>query len=149
MEILIVAVLISSISIYGALAQKRLFFKLGYFLFSILAVTSLVPSFDTDPLLSITTLALMLTIGILSFPGKTNLSDYTLNEEAKGLVKSFQTRTLLSLSVINLLAVFIVKWDPNMPEGITENMRIIPMIMHGILGILPLYVLLGKSKIKP
>jgi len=149
MEILIVAVLISSISIYGALAQKRLFFKLGYFLFSILAVTSLVPSFDTDPLLSITTLALMFTIGILSFPGKTNLSDYTLNEEAEGLVKSLHTRTLLSLSVINLLAVFIVKWDPNMPEGITENMRLIPMIMHGILGILPLYVLLGKSKIKP
>jgi hypothetical protein len=39
-----------------------------------------------------------------------------------------------------------VKYDPNMPEGITESMRIYPMIMHAVLGILPIIVLIRMSK---
>jgi hypothetical protein len=33
-----------------------------------------------------------------------------------------------------------------MPEGITESMRIYPMIMHAVLGILPLFVLFRMSQ---
>ena len=71
------------------------------------------------------------------------------NERDHPLVKSFMLRTLFSLFVINVLAIFLVKFDPNMPEGITESMRIYPMIMHAVLAILPLIVLFRmSSKIK-
>ena len=146
MEILIVAILISSISIYGAIKLIRLYFMLGYFLFSILAITSLMPVFSDDPYLAITSLALFSVMGIISFPAKKNIADYNVNSEALPLVKSFMLKTLLSLSVINILAIFLVKYDPNMPEGITEEMRIIPMIMHGVLGVLPIIVLFRLSK---
>ena len=146
MEILIVAIVISAISIYGAIMLKRLYFLLGYFLFSILALTSLIPTYNDDKMLALTSIALFLVMGIISFPAKKNISDYEMNEEAKPLVKSFMLKTLLSLSAVNLIAIFLVKFDPNMPEGITESMRIYPMIMHAVLGILPLFVLFRMSQ---
>lgn len=146
MEILIVAIVISAISIYGAVMLKRLYFLLGYFLFSILALTSLIPTYNDDKMLALTSVALFLVMGIISFPAKKNISDYKMNEEAKPLVKSFMLKTLLSLSAVNLIAIFLVKFDPNMPEGITESMRIYPMIMHAVLGILPLFVLFRMSQ---
>ena len=146
MEILIVAIVISAISIYGAVMLKRLYFLLGYFLFSILALTSLVPTYNDDKMLALTSVALFLVMGIISFPAKKNISDYKMNEEAKPLVKSFMIKTLLSLSAVNIIAIFLVKFDPNMPEGITESMRIYPMIMHAVLGILPLFVLFRMSQ---
>ncbi|MCH1406177.1 MAG: hypothetical protein L7U67_02765 [Schleiferiaceae bacterium] len=146
MEILIVAIVISAISIYGAVMLKRLYFLLGYFLFSILALTSLIPTYNDDKMLALTSIALFLVMGIISFPAKKNISDYRMNEEAKPLVKSFMLKTLLSLSAVNLIAIFLVKFDPNMPEGITESMRIYPMIMHAVLGILPLFVLFRMSQ---
>ncbi len=145
MEILIVAILISSISIYGTIILKRLYFLLGYFLFSLPAITSFIPIFDNDPYLALTSFALFLVLAILSFPAKKNITDYNVNNEAAPLVKSFVLRTLFSLSVINLIAIFLVKYDSNMPEGITESMRIIPMIMHAVLGILPIVVLFRIS----
>ncbi len=148
MEILIVAILISSISIYGTITLKRFYYMLGYFLFSLLAITSFIPTFDNDPYLALTSLALFLVLAILSFPAKKNIADYNVNNEAAPLVKSFVLRTLFSLSVINLIAIFLVKYDSNMPEGITESMRIIPMIMHAVLGILPIVVLFRMSKKK-
>lgn len=146
MEILIVAIVISAISIYGAVMLKRLYFLLGYFLFSILALTSLIPTYNDDKMLALTSIALFLVMGIISFPAKKNISDYKMNEEAKPLVKSFMLKTLLSLSAVNLIAILLVKFDPNMPEGITESMRIYPMIMHAVLGILPLFVLFRMSQ---
>jgi hypothetical protein len=145
MEILIVAIIISCISIYGAIKLKRFYFMLGYFLFSILALTSLIPSFNDDPYLSITSLALFTVLGIISFPAKKNIADYNINSEAMPLVKSFMFKTLLSLFVINVLAIFLVKFDPNMPEGITESMIIYPMIMHAVLAILPILVIVRLS----
>ena len=146
MEILIVAIVISAISIYGAVMLKRLYFLLGYFLFSILALTSLIPTYNDDKMLALTSIALFLVMGIISFPAKKNISDYEMNEKAKPLVKSFMIKTLLSLSVVNIIAILLVKFDPNMPEGITESMRIYPMIMHAVLGILPLFVLFRMSQ---
>ena len=147
MEILIIAILISAISIYGAVMLKRLYFLLGYFLFSLLALSSLIPTFNNDKILSLTSIALFLVMGIISFPAKKNISDYEMNEEAKPLIKSFMLKTLLSLSVINIIAIFMVKFDPNMPEGITESMRVYPMIMHGVLGVLPLYIIVKMSQL--
>jgi len=146
MEILIVAIVISAISIYGALMLKRLYFLLGYFLFSLLALTSFISTCNDDKMLALTSIALFLVMGIISFPAKKNISDFEINDEAKPLVKSFMLKTLLSLSAVNLIAVFLVKYDPNMPKGITESMRIYPMIMHGVLGVLPLYVLVRMSQ---
>lgn len=146
MEILIVAIVISAISIYGAVMLKRLYFLLGYFLFSLLALTSLIPTYNDDKMLALTSIALFLVMGIISFPAKKNISDYEMNEEVKPLVKSFMLKTLLSLSAVNLIAILLVKYDPNMPDGITESMRIYPMIMHGVLGVLPLYVLVRMSQ---
>ena len=124
MEILIVAILISSISIYGTITLKRFYFMLGYFLFSLLAISSLMPTFNEDPYLTLTSLALFLVLGIISFPGKKNIAEYKINSEAAPLIKSFVLKTLLSLSTINFIAIFLVKYDTNMPEGITESMRI-------------------------
>jgi uncharacterized membrane protein len=148
MEILIVAILISSISIYGTITLKRFYFLLGYFLFSLLAISSLMPIFNEDPSLSITSLALFVVLGIISFPARKNIADYNINSEAAPLVKSLVLRILLSLSVVNLLAILLVKYDQNMPEGITESMRIYPMVMHAVLGILPLIVLFRMSRNK-
>ena len=148
MEIFIVSILISSISIYGAITLKRFYFLLGYFLFSLLAISSLMPTFNEDPSLSITSLALFLVLGIISFPARKNIADYNINSEAAPLVKSLVLRILLSLSVINFLAILLVKYDQNMPEGITESMRIYPMVMHAVLGILPLIVLFRMSRNK-
>ena len=147
MELLIIAIIISSISIYGTIVLKRFYFILGYFLFSILAITSFIPLLNDDPMLSITSLALFLVSGIISFPAKKNITDYTINTEAAPLVKSFMLRTLFSLSTINLLAIFLVYYDQNMPEGMTEDMKIYGMIMHAILGVLPLIVMMRMSKI--
>lgn len=146
MEILIIAILISSISIYGTITLKRFYFMLGYFLFSILAISSLMPTFNEDPYLTLTSLALFLVLAIISFPGKKNISDYKINSEAAPLIKSFVLRTLLSLSTINFISIFLVKYDTNMPEGITESMRIYPMVMHAVLGMLPFIVLFRLSK---
>ena len=146
MEILIIAILISSISIYGTITLKRFYFMLGYFLFSLLAIGSLMPTFNEDPYLTLTSLALFLVLAIISFPGKKNISDYKINSEAAPLIKSFVLRTLLSLSTINFIAIFLVKYDTNMPEGITESMRIYPMVMHAVLGMLPFIVLFRLSK---
>ena len=146
MEILIVAIIISAISIYGAVMLKRLYFLLGYFLFSLLALTSLIPTFNDCEMLALTSIALFLVMGIISFPAKKNISDYEINDESKSLVKSFMLKTLLSLSAVNLIAILMVKYDPNMPDGMTESMRIYPMIMHGVLGVLPLYVLVRMSQ---
>ena len=148
MEILIVAILISSISIYGTITLKRFYFMLGYFLFSLLAISSLMPTFNEDPYLTLTSLALFLVLAIISFPGKKNISEFKINSEAAPLIKSFVLRTLLSLSTINFIAIFLVKYDTNMPEGITESMRIYPMVMHAVLGILPFIVFLRLSKNK-
>ncbi len=147
MSILIIAILISAISIYGAVMLKRLYFLLGYFLFSLLALSALIPTFNNDKMLSLTSIALFLVMGIISFPAKKNISDYEMNEEAKPLIKSFMLKTLLSLSIVNIIAIFMVKFDPNMPEGITESMRVYPMIMHGVLGVLPLYVIVKMSQL--
>lgn len=119
---------------------------LGYFLFSLLAITSLMPAFSDDKYLALISLALFLVLAIISFPAKKNIADYEINAEARPLIKSLMLRTLLSLSVINLIAILLVKFDTNMPEGMTEDMKIYPMIMHGILGILPLYVLARMSQ---
>ena len=146
MEILIIAILISSISIYGTITLKRFYFMLGYFLFSLLAISSLMPTFNEDPYLTLTSLALFLVLAIISFPGKKNISDYKINSEAAPLIKSFVLRTLISLSTINFIAIFLVKYDTNMPEGITESMRIYPMVMHAVLGMLPFIVLFRLSK---
>lgn len=148
MEILIVAILITSISIYGTIKLKRFYFMLGYFLFSILAITSLIPTLEEDPYQAITSLALFLVLGIISFPARKNIADYKINSEVAPLVKSFVLRTLLTLSTINFLAILLVKYDPNMPEGITESMRIYPMIMHAVLGMLPLIAIYIMSKKK-
>ena len=136
MEILIVAILISSISIYGTITLKRFYFLLGYFLFSLLAISSLMPIFNEDPSLSITSLALFVVLGIISFPARKNIAHYNINSEAALLVKSLVLRILLSLSVINFLAILLVKYDQNMSEGITESMIIYPMVTHAALGIL-------------
>ena len=88
-------------------------------------------------------------LGIISFPARKNIADYEINSQAMPLVKSFMLRTLFSLFVINVLAIFLVKFDPNMPEGLKESMRIYPMIMHAVLAILPIIVLVRmSSKIK-
>ena len=79
---------------------------------------------------------------------KKNIADSNINPEAVPLVKSFVLRTLLSLSVINFLAILLVKYDTNMPEGISEDMKIYPMIMHGVLGLLPLIALYRMSQKK-
>lgn len=148
MGILIVAILISAISIYGAAMLKRFYFMLGYFLFSLLAISSLIPSFSEDKYLAVMSLALFLVMAIITFPAKRNIADYEINDEAKPLVKSFVVRTLLSLSVINVLAILLVKYDPNMPEGISDSMRIVPMIMHAVLGLLPIYALVRMSRVQ-
>lgn len=96
MEIFIVSILISSISIYGAITLKRFYFLLGYFLFSLLAISSLMPTFNEDPSLSITSLALFFVLGIISFPARKNIADYNINSEAALLVKSLILRILLS-----------------------------------------------------
>ena len=133
-------------NLYGAVMLKRLYFLLGYFLFSLLALTSLIPTYNDDKMLALTSIALFLVMGIISFPAKKNISDYEINDESKSLVKSFMLKTLLSLSAVNLIAILMVKYDPNMPDGMTESMRIYPMIMHGVLGVLPLYVLVRMSQ---
>ena len=120
MEILIVAILISSVSIYGTITLKRFYFLLGYFLFSLLAITSLMPTFNENPYLTLTSLALFVVLAIISFPAKKNIADYNINKEAAPLIKSFMLRTLFSLSAINLIAIFLVKYDTNMPEGIKK-----------------------------
>jgi len=82
MELLIIAIVISAISIYGAVMLKRLYFLLGYFLFSLLAISSFIPTFNDDKMLSLTNLALFLMMGIISFPAKKKY--WRLRDERRG-----------------------------------------------------------------
>lgn len=146
MAILIVAVVLLSISTYGVIKLKRFYFLLGYFLFSVLGITSLLPTYNDDPLLTLTTLAMLLVLAIVSFPARKNIADYNINAEAAPLIKSFMLRTLLILMTVNIIAIFLVKLDTNLPEGMTEDMKIYPMIMHGVFAVLPLVVLYKMSR---
>lgn len=148
MGILIVALIITSISIYGVIKLKRFYFLLGYFLFSLLAITSLMPTYNEDPMLAMTSLGLFIVLAIISFPARKNISDYKINSEAVPLVKSFMMRTILSLTTVNVIAIFLVKLDTNLPKGMTEDMKIYPMIMHAVLALLPLIVLYKMSRMK-
>ena len=142
MEILITALLIAAISVYGALTLKRLYFLLDIFFF--IAGNYVNYALHEENKFCIDLFSAISCAIIISFPAK-NIADYRL-DNAKPLVKSFMIRILLSLSAINNIAIFLVKFDPNMPEGIPESLRIVPMIMHGVLGVLPFYVLFKMSR---
>jgi hypothetical protein len=98
-------------------------------------------------MLMLTTLGMMIVLAIVSFPARKNIADYNINAEAAPLVKSFMLRSLLILTSVNIIAIFLVKLDTNLPEGMTEDMKIYPMIMHGVFAVLPLVVLYKMSRI--
>ena len=99
---------------------------LGYFLFSLLAISSLMPTFNEGPLSYFNLIGFISCFGYNIFSREKNISDYKINSEAAPLIKSFVLRTLLSLSTINFIAIFLVKYDTNMPEGIRKYEDFIP-----------------------
>ena len=73
---------------------KRFYFMLGYFLFSILALTSLIPNFSDDPYLTITSWH-CLVLGIISFPARKNIGDYEINSQGYAFSKILYVKDIV------------------------------------------------------
>ncbi|MBL6657185.1 MAG: hypothetical protein ISR00_07550 [Flavobacteriales bacterium] len=98
------------ITLYGVIARKRFFFLLGFTLYGFLVVPAEMNSyFSTGELSHLIVAALWMAQIIISFPNK-------LNYDGTKVFKSFAVKTFLALIIINVIGVFIVKNDPNIPD---------------------------------
>ncbi len=98
------------ITLYGVIARKRFFFLLGFTLYGFLVVPAEMNSYFSNGELShLIVAALWMAQIIISFPNK-------LNYDGTKVFKSFAVKTFLALIIINVIGVFIVKNDPNIPD---------------------------------
>ena len=98
------------ITLYGVIVRKRFFFLLGFTLYGFIVVPAEMNSYFSNGELShLIVAALWMAQIIISFPNK-------LNYDGTKVFKSFAVKTFLALIIINVIGVFIVKNDPNIPD---------------------------------
>ena len=133
------------ISLYGVIKKQRFFFLLGYFLFSFLVIPDEISRYIASPDISHILFATVFGLqAILTFPNK-------LNYDGTKVFKSFGIKTMLSLFLINIIAVLLINLHPeSLIDDIQENGQTlnIAMIIHGVFTLMPLigcYLMLSNK----
>ncbi|MDB3926603.1 hypothetical protein N9358_00615 [Flavobacteriales bacterium] len=98
------------VTIYGVIVRKRFFFLLGFTIYGFIVVPAELNSyFSSGELSHLIVAALFGAQIIIAFPNK-------LTYDGSKAYKFFAIKTILALIVINVIGVFVVKNDPNIPD---------------------------------
>ena len=112
------------VTFYGVLKKKRLFFLMGYALYSLMVVPAEIYSFvSSGENFHLIVAAIWAAQLIIVFPNK-------LNYDGTKLVKIYAIKTFVGLIIINVIGVFVVLNDP-----LINNVCV---YYHSILVFLPL-----------
>lgn len=98
------------VTIYGVIVRKRFFFLLGFTIYGFIVVPAELNSyFSSGELSHLIVAALFGAQIIIAFANK-------LTYDGSKAYKFFAIKTILALIVINVIGVFVVKNDPNIPD---------------------------------
>jgi hypothetical protein len=112
------------VTFFGVLKKQRIFFLMGYTIYSLMVVPNEMNSyFSTADFSHLMVAALFLAQLIIAFPNK-------LNYDGTKVFKSFALKTLFALIVINVIGIFVVLNDPFIND--------VCIYYHAILAFFPL-----------
>jgi hypothetical protein len=98
------------VTLYGVIVRKRFFFLLGFTLYGFIVVPAELNSyFSSGELSHLIVAALFGAQIIIAFPNK-------LTYDGSKAYKFFAVKTFLALIIVNVIGVFVVKNDPNIPD---------------------------------
>ena len=120
---IIIASICILITLYGVFKKNRVLFNLGYFIYGLIVVFSVIGFYvENKAAIHIATAALWLIQSSLAIPNK-------LPYDGSKLAKSAAIKIYVSLTIINLFGVYIVKIS-DVPDFVSY--------FHIILAVLPL-----------
>ena len=129
--LIIVAGIPTLLALYGVIRRKRMFFLLGYFVYSLIVIPNEIMTYAANGEIAHLSYAFLWFVqAVLAFPNK-------LNYDGTKVFKSFGVKVFLSLSAINLFGILLVQAMPISLE-LTETTKNIAALYHGILALLPL-----------
>tara|TARA_B100000401_G_C52379780_1_gene519007 strand:- start:85 stop:513 length:429 start_codon:yes stop_codon:yes gene_type:complete len=133
----IIATVLSLVSLYGFIKKCRFYFNLGYCLMGLLiASASVMDYLSGSESIALMTATVFVIQAILMFPNK-------INYDGSKIAKSAGIKIYTSVSLVNFIAVFLSELSP------APNITI---WLHLVLAIMPLGVIYlmmaGKIKIK-
>lgn len=106
------------VTLYGVIVRKRFFFLLGFTLYGLIVVPAEMNSyFSSGEFSHLIIAALWSAQIIIAFPNQ-------LKYDGSKVFKSFAIKTFLALLTINVIGIFVVKNNPNIPD--------ICMLYHGL-----------------
>ena len=129
--LVIVAGIPTLLALYGVIRRKRMFFLLGYFLYSLIVIPNEIMTYLANGEIAHLSFAFLWFVqAVLAFPNK-------LNYDGTKVFKSFGVKVFLSLSAVNLFGILLIQDMPVSLE-LTETTKNIAALYHAILSLLPL-----------
>ena len=129
--LVVVAGIPTLLALYGVIRRKRMFFLLGYFLYSLIVIPNEIMTYAANGEIAHLSYAFLWFVqAILAFPNK-------LNYDGTKVFKSFGVKVFLSLSAVNFFGILLVQAMPVSLE-LTETSKNIAALYHAVLALLPL-----------
>ena len=129
--LVVVAGIPTLLALYGVIRRKRMFFLLGYFLYSLIVIPNEIMTYAANGEIAHLSYAFLWFVqAILAFPNK-------LNYDGTKVFKSFGVKVFLSLSAVNLFGILLIQAMPVSLE-LTETSKNIAELYHAVLALLPL-----------
>ena len=129
--LVIVAGIPTLLALYGVIRRKRMFFLLGYFLYSLIVIPNEIMTYAANGEIAHLSYAFLWFVqAVLAFPNK-------LNYDGTKVFKSFGIKVFLSLSAVNLFGILLIQAMPVSIE-LTETSKNIAALYHAVLALLPL-----------
>ncbi len=129
--LVVVAGIPTLLALYGVIRRKRMFFLLGYFLYSLIVIPNEIMTYAANGEIAHLSYAFLWFVqAILAFPNK-------LNYDGTKVFKSFGVKVFLSLSAVNLFGILLIQAMPVSLE-LTETSKNIAALYHAVLALLPL-----------
>lgn len=129
--LVVVAGIPTLLALYGVIRRKRMFFLLGYFLYSLIVIPNEMMTYAANGEIAHLSYAFLWFVqAVLAFPNK-------LNYDGTKVFKSFGVKVFLSLSAVNLFGILLIQAMPVSLE-LTETSKNIAALYHAVLALLPL-----------
>jgi len=129
--LVVVAGIPTLLALYGVIRRKRMFFLLGYFLYSLIVIPNEIMTYAANGEIAHLSYAFLWFVqAVLAFPNK-------LNYDGTKVFKSFGVKVFLSLSAVNLFGILLIQAMPVSLE-LTETSKNIAELYHAVLALLPL-----------
>lgn len=129
--LVVVAGIPTLLALYGVIRRKRMFFLLGYFLYSLIVIPNEIMTYAANGEIAHLSYAFLWFVqAVLAFPNK-------LNYDGTKVFKSFGVKVFLSLSAVNLFGILLIQAMPVSLE-LTETSKNIAALYHAVLALLPL-----------